>query len=95
MAWMETLLIQTNIHQQTVVSEQLQGLVHDLPNRERASGLFSAEAFCHSAIAGGHLLLLRWESADMPREGSGLGLHIKEIMNQYGLVEHTIWRLLK
>jgi len=77
------------------VSKQLQRLIHDLLNQERAPGLLSAEAFCHPVLAGGQLFMMRWDSEEMPREGSGLGLHIKEIVNQYGLVEHTIWLLLK
>ena len=39
--------------------------------------------------------MMRRDSEEMPREGSALGLYIKEIMNQCGLVEHTMWLLLK
>jgi hypothetical protein len=95
MQWLETIQVQTNIKQCMLVSNQLQMLIRELLNLKQEPGLLSVEAFCHSTVTGEHLLLMRWDSEDMPKEGSGLGLHIKEIMNHYGLVEHTFWLSLK
>jgi hypothetical protein len=70
-------------------------LIRELLDLGHEPGLLSIEAFSLSTITGEHILLMRWDSEDVPKEVSVSGLHIKEIMKRYGLVEHRFWLSLK
>jgi hypothetical protein len=95
MQWLETIQVQTGEKKSRNLRKNIRNLIRELLSSDRKPGLSSVEGYCHSNLAGDHLLLMKWDSKDILQEGSALGLKIKEMMHQYGLVDHRFWLSIK
>jgi len=91
MKWLESIYVQVNTGQHRDVRHHLKDLARQIMTSGQYPDLYSAEVFGHASLKGDHILTLTWYRQNMSWPGSALGLQIKEIMQHYGLTDHTIW----
>jgi hypothetical protein len=54
-------------------------------------GLIETKAYRHATWETDWSLHLRWDSENPERNGSGLGLRLSQALEQFGLVDRSVW----
>ena len=55
------------------------------------SGLVEMKNFRHAALETDFSVHLRWESEQASENGSGLGLRLAQALEEFGLIDHSVW----
>jgi len=91
MEYMEWIQVQAASGQVTTLEDKLFGVVKDLRSKKAFKGLLRTDGFRHVSLAGCFSILLVWNSDAPVHQGSTLGMHLKETMKTFGLVNHSVW----
>jgi hypothetical protein len=59
----------------------------------KCTGLVSRQLYSRVGIHGDFSILLHWDTAVVPREGSTLAYSLVKAMSTMGMVDHSIWIL--
>ncbi len=54
-------------------------------------GLVKIEFYRHAILESDLSLHLLWDSDQLEKNGSALGLHLAQALEEFGLVDHSIW----
>ena len=88
MKWMEFIKVQTAGTQGQTAMPQLLELTANL---KKMPGLLEAGVYNQASGYGDFAVLFLWDT-DQPRpEGSMEGLNLKQMLKQFGLVNHSVW----
>jgi len=55
------------------------------------SELVQTKTFHHAALESDWSIHLHWESEQPEQNGSGLGLRLAKALEEFGLIDHSIW----
>lgn len=91
MEYIEWIQVQAASGQVETFENELLGIVKDLRRTQAPKGLLRADSFRHVSLAGCFSILLVWNSDAPVHQGSTLGMHLKETMKTFGLVNHSVW----
>jgi len=86
MKWIEIIKIRTAGTNFRLLKELL------IPVRKLSQiGLTETRIFHHAAMEQDWAIHLHWETAAPELNGSRLGLHLVRAVNDFGLIDHTVW----
>jgi len=60
--------------------------------RAEAEGLLAVRIFSRVNLHTDFSLHLEWQFKKLPSGASPLGLHLAQILKDYGLINHTLWK---
>lgn len=87
MKWLEEIRLRTQPRREKEVMEVLLEIADSVHDEK---GLKSAVAYLHQAQPGGFSLILDWDTASVPMQGSETGLLILEGLKPFGLLDRTV-----
>jgi hypothetical protein len=88
MKWIEIITLRSNGNvQKSLIPELLKPVAED---KERG-GLVSMKIYRNPWIDTDMSIHLHWESTRVEQHGSAMGLHLTQILKEFGLVNHSAW----
>jgi len=87
MKWLEEIRLRTQPRREKEVMEVLLEIADSVHDKK---GLKSAAAYLHPAQPGGFSLILDWDTASVPMQGSDTGMLILEGLKPFGLLDRTV-----
>jgi len=87
MKWLEEIRLRTQPRREREVAEVLQEIIDSV---REDNGLESALLYTHQAQPGGFSLILGWNTAQAPSQGSDTAILILEGLKALGLSDHTV-----
>jgi hypothetical protein len=88
MKWIEFIKVQAAGTQGQAALPELSELTADL---KKTPGLVEADVYDRASAYGDFAVLLLWDTDQPQQEGSMEGLHLKQILKKFGLVNHSVW----
>jgi hypothetical protein len=86
MNWLEIIKLQS-VGNRLGLMDKL-ALIRDEVGR---NGLVKFEFYRHTLLETDLSVHLQWDTEKAERQGSTLGLHLVQALEEYGLVDHSIW----
>lgn len=87
MRWLEEIRLRTQPQREKEVMAVLLEIADSVHENK---GLKSAAAYLHLAQPGGFSLILDWDTASVPMQGSDAGMLILEGLKPFGLLDRTV-----
>jgi hypothetical protein len=88
MKWTEVIKLRFSESDRETVQQALAGFI---ANIEWKDGLRKVHLYRQIRIAGDLCILLHWNSAEAPSQGSMVGLSLVHLLGEFGLTNHSIW----
>ena len=92
MKWIEFMKVQASGNQGQTAEPKLLELIADL---KQIPGLLEADVYDRASAYGDFAVLLLWDTEQPQDEGSREGLNLKQLLKQFGLVNHSVWTIKK
>ena len=87
MKWLEEIRLRTQPRREEEVMEILLEIADSV---HKNKGMKSATVYFHQAQPGGFSLILDWDTASVPTQGSDTGMLILEGLKPFGLLDRTV-----
>lgn len=87
MKWMEVIKVRTAGTDFRVLKEFLLSVC-----KLRQMGLSETRIYRHATLKSDWTIHLYWETEEPKPNGSGLALHLTQAAEDFGLIDHTVWR---
>lgn len=87
MKWLEEIRLRTQPRREKEVMEVLWEIADSV---HKCKGLKSVVVYFHQAQPGGFSLILDWDTASVPMQGSDTGMLILEGLKPFGLLDRTV-----
>jgi hypothetical protein len=88
MKWLEILSLRSAGNRLKLLEHELLKLVTEIEDQK---GLLEMRLYRNGAVDTDLSLHLRWESPRVENEGSSLGLRLVHLMEEFGLINHSVW----
>jgi len=88
MKWIEFIKVQTSANQDPSLDQALESLIKSIPLK---NGLDKLTMGYNGSFSSDFALFIFWETKKIDKSGSEIGLTIKQVLNNYGLVNHSVW----
>lgn len=86
MKWMEIIKLRSAQE----VSEPLKACSSTIAGEDQ-HGLIAVRVYRHALWETDWSLCLLWESEELEKNGSALGLRLAQALKEFGLVDHSVW----
>jgi len=86
MKWLEVIKLRSAGKDSRLLEELLLSI-----EKFNQSGLVETKTFHHAALESDWSVHLRWESVRPEQNGSTLGLRLAKALEEFGLVDHSLW----
>ena len=90
MKWIECIKVQAAGDQGQTATPKLLELIAEIKQCPR---LLEADVYDRASAYGDFAVLLIWDTEQPQNEGSREGLHLKQLLNHFGLVNHSVWTI--
>jgi hypothetical protein len=88
MKWLEILSLRSAGSQLELLDHELLKLITEIEDQK---GLLEMRLYRNGAVDTDLSLHLCWESLRVEKGGSSLGLQLVHLMEEFGLVNHSVW----
>lgn len=88
MKWLEILSLRSAGNRLELLDHELLKLIKEI---EGEKGLLEMKLYRNGAVDTDLSLHLHWESPGVERGGSSLGLQLVHLMEEFGLINHSVW----
>jgi hypothetical protein len=86
MKWLEVIKLRSAGKDSRLLEELLLSI-----EKFNQSGLVETKIFHHAALESDWTVHLHWESVRPEQNGSTLGLRLAKALEEFGLVDHSVW----
>lgn len=91
MKWMEIIRVRTAEDRGRMAAE-LPGLTGDIA---RTPGLVDIDVYAHASAYFDFAIFLQWDTDRFQNRGSLPGLSLTQFLKRFGMVDHSVWTVIK
>ncbi len=91
MKWLEAIKFQAAGGQEQGFRHELNTFLDEIRHSSKDSGVLDMMFHENADVPGYFVVHLFWDTEQSPQQGSTAGLHLKQMLKAYGLVDHTVW----
>lgn len=88
MRWLEILTLRAAGNRLELLDRELLKIISEIDNQ---NSLLEMRLYRHAAVGTDLSFHLHWESTRVERGGSSLGLQLAHVMEEFGLINHSVW----